>query len=202
MGQSLQGSAGRPMPGLPWLRMLQRLFLDESTAVPDWASVTLPPPGGAGAEGHSGCCVLVVDDNPVNLLVASEMLLSLGLVPMQAADGAEAVALAREVRLNVILMDLQMPVLDGLSATRQIRQFEQAHRRDRVPVVAYTSRAPALRVLQSWGIDDVLDKPCDRHALQGSLQRWCPHLLPAAAPFRAPARGLARGFSAPCGPPG
>ena len=61
--------------------------------------------------------VLVVDDNPVNLMVISALLESRGLMPFLAADGAEAVALASEHHFDLILMDLQMPILDGLEAT-------------------------------------------------------------------------------------
>lgn len=165
------GAAGRPRPGLQWFRMLQRLFLDDAQPAPQWSSLTLPAPDDAPPEGR---CVLVVDDNPLNRMLASEMLLSLGLRPLVAADGAEAVALACEVRLDLILMDLQMPVLDGLCATRQIRQLEREHCRPRVPVVAYTSTAPGSKLMQAAGIDDLLDKPCDSAALRACIQRWCP----------------------------
>ena len=171
-------------PGPQWLRMLQRVFQDDGLQSmskpvlhpPSWETPTLPAASGAGPQGR---CVMVVDDNPVNLLLACELLSFFSLTPVMAADGAEAVALASELRLDVILMDLQMPVLDGVAATRQIRHFEHAHRRHRVPVVAYSSSAPPLHLLQSFGIDDVLDKPCGRDAMQGCLQRWCPQVLPA-----------------------
>jgi len=162
--------------------MLQGLFANEAQAAPEWASPTLPAQTEVPADGR---CVLIVDDNPLNLMLASEMLWSLGLRNLQAADGAEAVAMACEVRLDLILMDLQMPVLDGLAATRQIRRLEREHRRARVPVVAYTSSAPGMSLLQSAGIDDLLDKPCDRVSLQGCVQRWCPKFSPAEITARA-----------------
>ena len=165
------GAAGRPRPGLQWFRMLQRLFVEEPQAAQEWASPTLPALTAVPADGR---CVLVVDDNPLNLMIASEMLWSLGLRNLQAGDGAEAVALACEVRLDLILMDLQMPVLDGLAATREIRRLERDHRRPRVPVVAYTSTAPNLKALQDLGFDDLLEKPCDGLMLQACVQRWCP----------------------------
>lgn len=120
-------------------------------------------------------CVLVVDDDPVNQMLASEMLSSLGIKPLLAADGAEAVALACELRLDLILMDLQMPVLDGLAATSQIRRFEREHSRTRVPVVAYTSSRAVVdpSCLRDCGLDAVLDKPCDAQALLQCLTRWC-----------------------------
>jgi len=117
--------------------------------------------------------VLVVDDDPVNLHVTSAMLSCWGIKPMLAADGAQAVTLADEQPLDLILMDLQMPVLDGLGATRQIRRAEQALCRTRVPVVAYTSMATTPALLGDFGIDAVLTKPCDAPALRACLLRWC-----------------------------
>jgi CheY-like chemotaxis protein len=123
--------------------------------------------------------VLVVDDNPVNLMLATELLSYFNIQPIMAADGAEAVAMASELQLDMIFMDLQMPVLDGLTATRQIRAAELADRRLRVPVVAYTTSAPAMPVLHGWGLDGLLEKPCDIPALKSCLQRWCPSVLNA-----------------------
>ena len=191
------GAAGRPRPGLQWFRMLRRLFVDEPRAAQDWASLTLPALTAVPADGR---CVLVVDDNPLNLMLASEMLVSLGLRNLQAGDGAEAVALACQVRLDLILMDLQMPVLDGLAATRQIRRLERDHRRARVPVVAYTSTAPGLKALQDLGFDDLLDKPCDSQTLQACIQRWCPPPSVRGAPSMAEEE--AQHFPAGIGPPG
>src|SRR5687767_3509863 len=83
--------------------------------------------------------VLVADDSPANRMLAFELLSCMGIKPLLAADGAEAVALAGEVPLSLILMDLQMPVLDGYAATWEIRHLEREHARKRVPVVAYTA---------------------------------------------------------------
>jgi CheY-like chemotaxis protein len=120
--------------------------------------------------------VLVVDDNPVTRLLACELLTLWGISPMQAADGAEAVALACGHEFDLILMDLHMPVLDGLAATAQIRRHERQNAAVRAPVVAYTS-APFSGnepVLRSSGLDAVLEKPCDAATLHACLQRWCP----------------------------
>ena len=119
-------------------------------------------------------CVLVADDDPANRLVASKMLACWGIETLLAADGGEAVALACELRLDLILMDLQMPVLGGMEATRQIRRFEQENQRTRVPVVAYTgsilgSDAAALR---ACGLDAVLAKPSSLAAFHACLLRW------------------------------
>jgi len=132
-----------------------------------------------------GLRVLVADDNPCNLLLASEMLGYFGVQSLLAADGAEAVAIAAEARLDLILMDLQMPVLDGLGASRQIRQFERQNVRARVPLVAFTSMSGNRLQIFDHGIDDVLEKPCEMRAMRECLLRWCPpegrSMEPAAA---------------------
>ena len=118
--------------------------------------------------------VLVVDDNPVNLMVILALMEARGLVPLLAADGAEAVALAAELQLDLILMDLQMPVLDGLGATTAIRRFEAARSRPAVPVVAYSSACPGAHVLARHGLNGSLSKPCGHQELEDCLVRWCP----------------------------
>ena len=172
MRGSSQKDPARIWPSWPILRPFKRLFADESAIRPGWdatteaANVDVP-------QDH--LCVLVVDDNPVNLLLASEMFSSWGIKPMLAADGAQAVSLASELRFDLILMDIQMPVLDGLAATREIRRVERELARARVPIVAYTSsRSTQARLLRDFGLDAVLDKPCDAQALRDCLVRWCP----------------------------
>jgi len=141
-------------------------------------------PGKAGrpsAHFYGTVRVLVVDDNPVNLMVISTLLESRGLAPMLAADGAEAVALACELQFDVILMDLQMPVLDGLEATSAIRHFETHHSRPAVPVVAYSSNCPGAGVLATRGLNGSLAKPCGDQELEDCLVRWCPTYRSAPA---------------------
>ena len=122
--------------------------------------------------------VLVVDDNPANLWEAGELLSQWGITARKARDGCEAVTLACSETFDLILMDLQMPLLDGLGATRQIRLFELEHGRTRVPVVAYTSSPVSGDVWRHCGLDAVLDKPGTTQDIQRCLARWC-------APFPA-----------------
>lgn len=124
--------------------------------------------------------VLVVDDNPVNLMVISAQLESLGLVPLLATDGDVAVALACERRFDLILMDLQMPVLDGFDATAAIRRFEAASARPAVPIIAYSSTSPSAAALATHGLDGSLIKPCGEQELVHCLTRWCPTYVPHA----------------------
>ena len=124
-------------------------------------------------QAPSALHVLVVDDSPSNLADACALFSGLGITPILATDGAEAVALARECELDLILMDLQMPVLDGLGATKQIRAAERERCRSRAPVLAYTSCVLDSDVLRQCGLDGVLEKPCSAVALQECLRRWC-----------------------------
>jgi CheY-like chemotaxis protein len=92
---------------------------------------------------------------------------------MVAADGAEAVSLACKRGFDLILMDLQMPVLDGLAATQRIRSFEVEQSSSRTPVLAFTSHSVDERLLRHCGLDGVLEKPCSAQVLQACLLRWC-----------------------------
>lgn len=139
----------------------------------------MPPPHSYGAVS-----VLVADDNPVNLMVIAALLEARGLYPMLAADGAEAVALASQMSFDLILMDLQMPVLDGLGATVAIRHFERTTGRPHAPVVAYSSALPSAAVLAAHGFVGSLFKPCEDQDLEDCLLRWCP-TYHAAPPLEA-----------------
>lgn len=142
------------------------------------------------AHAYGSARVLVVDDNPVNLMVISALMASRGLVPWLAEDGAEAVALACELPFDLILMDLQMPVLDGLDATSAIRRFETRSSRSAVPVIAYSSSSPGAGVLAQHGMNGSLCKPCEDQDLEDCLARWCPTYRSAPT-----VRGLAQANS-------
>ena len=119
--------------------------------------------------------VLVVDDHLENRLLLEAMLYRWSITPVQAADGAEAVALACGQHFDLILMDLQMPTLDGLTATAQIRDFERRNDQPRAAIVACSSSTlgddwPRLR---ASGFDESLAKPCSGQSLEVCLRRWC-----------------------------
>jgi CheY-like chemotaxis protein/HPt (histidine-containing phosphotransfer) domain-containing protein len=118
---------------------------------------------------------LLAEDNPVNQTVARCMLESLGLVVDVAANGREAVERVAAARYDLVLMDCQMPELDGFGATAEIRRREQAGG-TRTTVVALTAhtldgdRASCIAA----GMDDYLSKPFTRERLAATLKRWLP----------------------------
>jgi CheY-like chemotaxis protein len=120
--------------------------------------------------------VIVVDDNPINQLVACQMLLGLGVQVDTAANGAEALAMLEQGNYALVFMDVMMPVLDGLEATHRWRQREQANGGGRLPIVALTANAMSSdreRCLAA-GMDDYLAKPVRREQLAQMLARWLP----------------------------
>ena len=108
-----------------------------------------------------GLRVLAAEDNPTNQLVLRTLLGTAGVVPTIVGNGAEAVAAWREGGWDVILMDVQMPVMDGPTAVRQIREEEAENGRKRTRIVALTANAMDHHVREylEAGMDDYLAKP-------------------------------------------
>ena len=134
-------------------------------------------PGRTGEGTGARSRLLVVDDNPMNLQVAQAMLERLDLEVHVASGGGEALELMDRLEFKVILMDEQMPDMDGLEATRQIRA--RAGPDAGTPVVALTANADKdseQRCLKA-GMDGFLPKPVRRKALRALLARWLPELL-------------------------
>ena len=119
--------------------------------------------------------LLLVEDNPVNLLVAQKLLSVLGYECDTAANGEIALAQMASDAYDLVLMDCQMPVLDGYSATRRWREIESGQAPVRhLPIVAMTANAMAgdrQRCLDA-GMDDYLAKPVTRDLLDACLKRW------------------------------
>ena len=121
--------------------------------------------------------VLAVDDNRVNRMLLRAMLVKMGLEVSEAEDGQQAVdAVTRGAEVDLVFMDIQMPVLDGLAATRRIRAWEQENGRQPLPIVALTADAFAERRRQALdsGMDDLLTKPYERDAIRSLIARWLP----------------------------
>ncbi len=121
--------------------------------------------------------VLLVEDHPVNLLVARKLLQRLGLKVITAHHGREAVDCFENESFDLILMDCQLPIMDGYAATREIRCRETERKTSsRVSIVAMTAHAMAgdrERCLEC-GMDDYLSKPLDRGLLARTLKQWLP----------------------------
>jgi two-component system, sensor histidine kinase and response regulator len=116
--------------------------------------------------------VLVVEDNPVNQKVARYMLEGLGYAVTVAGHGGVALEILETQRFDLVLMDCQMPEVDGYAATREIRRREGGGRH--TPVVALTANALAgdrEKCLKA-GMDDFMAKPVERAVLQATLERW------------------------------
>ena len=124
--------------------------------------------------------VLLVEDNRVNQLVAARMLKAFGIEAAVVSDGAQAVAAVQANTFDVVLMDCQMPELDGYDATRAIREWQAPHisagTATRLPIVAMTANAmPGDREkCLAAGMDDYLSKPIKRDVLLAALVRWLP----------------------------
>lgn len=134
-----------------------------------------------------GARVLVVDDNPVNQLLIRHQLERLGLEPEVVGSGREALERFRVRRPDLVLMDCQMPELDGFSTTGLLRQHERDHGGVRAPVVALTANAlpgERARCLEA-GMDDYLAKPVGLADLRAAVDRWIP-VAATVGPGRSP----------------
>ena len=147
--------------------------LKKSVAVP---TKTRRPAQGEDSEAilirdHRGKRLLLVDDEPLNLEVGKELLSRTGLIIDEAEDGRQAVDMTQQTAYDLILMDMQMPKMDGLEATRQIRRIPG---RKAVPILAMTANAFAEDRQRCFdaGMDDFLAKPIVPNELSAMLLRW------------------------------
>ena len=119
--------------------------------------------------------ILLVEDNPINQMVAQKMLEKVGLKPKLANNGLQAMQLLNEQTFDLVLMDCQMPEMDGFDATREIRKLEiKAINQNSIPVVAMTANVMSgdrERCLDV-GMDDYIGKPVQRDQLESVLRKW------------------------------
>ena len=149
------------------------------TAEPD---VPQPP---ACLASIRGARVLLVEDNDINQMVASEILQDAGMEVEIAENGEAALRMVQQSYWDLVFMDMQMPVMDGVTATREIRKIG---RLDGLPIVAMTANAMERdrRLCLDAGMNDALIKPIDPQALWAVLLRWIPPLHPEEAGAGAP----------------
>jgi CheY-like chemotaxis protein/HPt (histidine-containing phosphotransfer) domain-containing protein len=150
-------------------------------------------PASTPLRGH----VLLVEDNPVNRQVAQRILSLLGLSLELAENGKEAIEKLDAGHFDLVLMDCQMPVMDGYTATRVRRTREAENRLPRIPIIAMTANAMAgdREKCLGAGMDEYLSKPMNRGLLETTLRKWMPKQAqsratagpPVAAPAARPA---------------
>ncbi|MDB5746893.1 MAG: hybrid sensor histidine kinase/response regulator [Massilia sp.] len=136
----------------------------------------LPPPPAPRGQGTARIRrVLLAEDNPVNVEVAKAMLESLGLQAQVAQNGLEALEAVRRNTFEAVLMDCQMPLMDGFAATAAIRGDEQGAGLPRtLPIIAITANALQgdREACLAAGMDDYLSKPFTQAELAGAIGRW------------------------------
>jgi PAS domain S-box-containing protein len=145
---------------------------DGLTARPAVVAAAADTAGGGAAVGPlAGVRVLLADDNRVNQKVAGRLLEKLGAVVSLAGDGLEVLAALRETDFDVVLMDCQMPEMDGYEATRRLRSPRGMVRNPRIPVIALTAHAlgPDRERCLAAGMNDYLTKPIDPSKLRAAI---------------------------------
>ena len=190
------GALGKPLRPHPLRRLLERAIAGslggadaEEAAAANGRPPAQPVPGApAGESPLRGAHVLLVEDSATNQLLARRLLERLGCEVDVAADGSLALQALAARRYRLVLMDCQMPAMDGFEATRRIRLGEAGPEAANLPIVAMTAHAmqgDRERCL-AGGMDDYLTKPADRATLERVLRAW---LEPsgASAPPRAAA---------------
>jgi signal transduction histidine kinase/CheY-like chemotaxis protein len=172
---SLRSTAGRGSVFTIKLHLQSSVEQD----IPQRAAAPLAALGLASVRGKT---VLLVEDNAVNAFISAASLESMGVASVHAVNGNEAVNLYRERRFDAVLMDCEMPVMDGFAATRLIREFEASSGQPRTPIIALTANAltgDREHCLQH-GMDDYLSKPIELRQLGVLVAKWLGSESPAA----------------------
>ncbi|WP_070257599.1 response regulator, partial [Janthinobacterium lividum] len=140
------------------------------------AMPAMPAAPDSAAAGQAPLRMLLVEDNAINQEIALAMLEDSGYEAIPADNGRRALALWERCPFDVILMDCQMPEMDGFEATRQLRRMETQQGRERTPIIALTANAILgdRELCLDAGMDDYLAKPYTRAALLAMLARWRP----------------------------
>jgi CheY-like chemotaxis protein len=157
----------RPLADADLARTLEAVARD---AVAPQAPATTAAPTAVGAR------VLLVEDDEVSQLVAHRLLEQMGCRVEVAADAEAALRQLREADFAAVLMDCQLPGLDGYEATRRIRQGDAGLRAQRTPIIALTAHASTADRDQclAAGMNDYLSKPVDAAQLRTTVERWLP----------------------------
>ena len=179
-----------PKPVTPSLLLDCLMRLLKSGSLPQVAADPSAPQDYRLPDSHRGGRVLLVEDNPVNQEVATQLLLSAGVEVDVAGDGQQALQKVHSHRYDLVLMDMQMPRMDGLQATRLLRQDPALAS---LPIIAMTANAlqEDKQACLDAGMNDHLAKPVDPRLLHLTLMRWLQPRVPAAHASPSPEHRLA-----------
>jgi signal transduction histidine kinase/CheY-like chemotaxis protein len=185
--EAMRGEVGvESQPGMGsrfWFALPLRPAEFRQSAIPADATPTRL----VGPAARPGKRILLAEDVRVNQVIATDLLTSAGHTVDLARDGQEAIEAAQTGNYDLILMDIHMPRIDGLEATRKIRSLDGPS--SRLPIIALTADAIAGRREDyvAAGMSDFLSKPFDPAALAAVVERWTAHPEPDATPHaRAP----------------
>ncbi|MCG2586298.1 PAS domain S-box protein [Massilia sp. TS11] len=190
LAQLMQGEVGvDSMPGYGscfWFTArVGKAAAHASAALPP-AAAPLPEQSAAVRAAMQGARILLVEDNAFNQQIALEMLEEAGATVVLANNGVEALDLLRQAQFDCVLMDMQMPIMDGLEATRRIRADASLAGLRVLAMTATATLDDRARCLAA-GMDDFITKPVQPTSLCETVARWLPQRSPSPAPA-APAR--------------
>ncbi len=179
-------------PTAPGAHFVFTIFLPTATKTEVQNHSLTAEPGKAVRHLTAGTRVLLVEDNPENVALLKAYLENAQVFIEVAENGLEAVAKRKVHDFDVVLMDVQMPVMDGYAATQEIRAWEKANNERRVPVLAVTAHALNGAAAASFaaGCDGHLTKPLERHELIEAIAKFVAR--PAAQSETLPEMILAR----------
>ena len=166
----VQGYLVKPVDPHELVAMLNTLVMPQAEVPQTTAS---PPPLSTALAARASWRVLLVEDTPVNQTLATLLLARMGHEVVVAHDGAEALEACTHGAFDLILMDIQMPVMSGIEATVAIRDLEQKRGRGRIPIIAVTAHAfqgDRERYLAA-GMDGYVPKPLSTESLRSEMQR-------------------------------
>jgi two-component system, sensor histidine kinase and response regulator len=169
--EGVAAAVGTIQEGVPPAHIITRHTLNELQPRPVAELVGVSNQSRARGTGRRA---LIAEDNPVNLMLATKLLERAGWVVVPAQNGREAVARHAEGQIDLILMDCQMPDMDGYEATARIREADGISRH--TPIIALTATAmqgDRERCLAA-GMDDYVSKPIQVDTLMSALERWSP----------------------------
>ncbi|MBB5350887.1 signal transduction histidine kinase/CheY-like chemotaxis protein [Haloferula luteola] len=177
-GDAISGTVSKPLKVSPFFNLLIK------KTAKDWVPTPEVQPAASPAEKEQfELRLLLAEDNPINRKLALAALAQIGCTPDIAVDGQEALDAAVRERYDIILMDVQMPGMDGLEATRRIREWEADHQVPPAKIIALTANALSgdRDLCLKAGMNDYLPKPIKIHSLRDMIRS---NSRPDAAPFQ------------------